>query len=103
MAKIRQAWLSPLFHYPFIVRHTDNLSIRGKITILRSTATFSALIWSRSLRFSDGTSRKLALADGRALGPRITQGLRPVASRDDVAVVYLLRSAQYQFCDCGVF
>ena len=24
------------------------------------------------------------------------------ASREDVAVVYLLRSAQYQFCNCGV-
>jgi hypothetical protein len=27
---------------------------------------------------------------------------RPVASRDGVTVVYPLRSAQYQFCNCGV-
>ncbi len=37
-----------------------------------------------------------------AMCPRIKRGLRPVASRDDVAVVYPVRSAQYQFCNCGV-
>ena len=32
----------------------------------------------------------------------LTRRLRPIASRDGVAVVYLLRSTEYQFCNCGV-
>ena len=34
--------------------------------------------------------------------PRLTRGLHHSKSRDGVAIVYLLRSTQYQFCNCGV-
>jgi hypothetical protein len=33
---------------------------------------------------------------------RIVREVRSPASRDGVTAVYLLRSAQYQFCNCGV-
>jgi hypothetical protein len=33
---------------------------------------------------------------------RIVREVRSPASRDGVNAVYLLRSAQYQFCNCGV-
>jgi hypothetical protein len=37
-----------------------------------------------------------------ALSPRLTRGLHHSESRDGAAVVYLLRSTEYQFCNCGV-
>ena len=37
-----------------------------------------------------------------ALRPRLARGPHHSESRDGVAIVYLLRSTEYQFCNCGV-
>ena len=46
--------------------------------------------------------RQLLLIRQGAMCPLIAQPLRPVESRDGAAIVYLLSSSQYQFCNRGV-
>jgi len=64
-------------------------------------ATLSAN--SRLLRGGthDDYSITSSAATGRVCVPREAERLR--RGRDGVTVVYLLRSAEYQFCNCGVF
>jgi hypothetical protein len=38
----------------------------------------------------------------RHIAPKHRERGRPLATRCSVIAVYLLRSAQYQFCNCGV-
>jgi len=62
----------------------------------RSGAALIAIADSVAAPMAEGVDH-----DG-AQCPRLARGLHHSESRDGVAIVYLLRSTQYQFCNCGV-